>query len=202
MSGSVVCTLCRNGKYSTVVSVTTRDTCVCCDTNQSMTTLVVPYGTPFYSDKPYPEDVFPTEGAGSEGDCVCGPGTYKVGGMFGGPWTLCPRGKYKSKFVINYNPFGDHCLDCPVGTYMSDEDTSVCWRCDQYVSADCNTCLTGRTDWMDFKPVQCQKGWTGPDGFLGPCTSCVSDKYKATVVSADCRLSDRQVLRRYRVRLD
>ena len=207
VNGSAACTLCAQGKYSTVTAAIFGATCLDC---------------PSYTDS--------GAGSGLLTNCTCnkgytGPdgsecaaciaGTYKdINGS--APCSLCDKGKYSltvgsiaesgctSCSAGKFSPAlgassGATCEDCEAGKYLAtagaDEETD-CMLCEegkystetaQISESTCSDC-PAHTNSPDSSSMltncTCNKGYTGPDGL--ECAACIAGTYKDVNGSAPC----------------
>lgn len=190
-SGSAACTLCPNGKYNLAGG---RSVCSNCDAGGIMTSMIKPAGSYYsqgvwYSAAHVPFDfdkAYTTEGSTTSLDCVCANGYYRAAqGVWGGPCTACPAGKYRNTFSADWWLYRDRgCIDCPEMT-ISYEGWTSCERCDKYYYQRGN-CGTGNTIESCILKKQCPVGYTGPDAYCDTCSACEAGKYKSVTGSAPC----------------
>ena len=79
------------------------------------------------------------------------------------------------------NPWGDGCVQCPLGTYKNYFHCSACNPCPPWTGHD--TSDTPRLTIESCTPQPCPPGTTGPTG--GPCVKC-QNGYKSSVGSEPC----------------
>ena len=193
-SGTAACALCPSGKFSSVVG---RSACSSCAVG--MKSVIKPAGSWYQSGVWYtaagvPFDfatAYTTEGSTTSMDCVCAEGMYKppnqygATGIWGGTCTMCPAGKYRATFNIDWARYVDlGCYDCPVMTFSMDGATS-CTRCDQAYWQS-GTCGAGNSMAGCTAMKTCNAGYTGPDSYCDACAACAPGSFKAVTGSAAC----------------
>jgi hypothetical protein len=176
-SGSIECTQCGAGKYSSSTAVTS-DVCSDCGVN-------------FYTldDNsqcvPCPADTSSASSSAAQMDCKCNAGYT---GPDGGVCTACVAGKFKvssgsaactqcegGKYSASTAATLDSCGDCR-SNYFSSADNSICESCPP------NTGSPALSD--ELVDCICHSGYTGPDGEA--CTACAAGKFKVVSGSAAC----------------
>lgn len=159
-----LCILCASGKYK---NTTGNDSCVDCGVNTYSTT-VGATGTGACLNCP----ANAVSGAGSSviGACVCNVGAT---GPSGGACVLCAVGKYKSANGTAA------CTNCWSGSYsgtLGANTSDVCLSCPDNSSSVAGSSVV--------TSCICNAGASGPNG--GPCSLCVSGKYKPVTGTAVC----------------
>ena len=155
------CTECDAGKYKIATGNAACSNCIAGQYSTAIgATSDVCQGCPMYSNAP--------EASDEEADCICDAGSSSDGGMC----SLCVVGKYKIA------PGDAACSNCSAGQYSTavGATSDVCQGCPS--NSDGPEASNEEVDCI------CQAGSSGPDG--GPCTQCVTGKYKVLAGSAKC----------------